>query len=336
MLKHLNIAPLFIALAAFASTVVFAADSRSLETPTAQTLSEVPAWLRAHVGTGDSQIAPVVLNRARGLYQRKLREGSVKNPCYFAMDATRPSTVGNELGRRFYVICEAKKTFMAVSSGHGGGRNLAGILNLRNGRRCATHFSNALDSRLTTGGAYVTAEPKTSFKGYFRAADGNDEPYLRTFLQFDGEGDTANARPREIGGHPAVYLSVACRKKDADSPHADEDGYVPFGRLVSYAGGRSSGCTSWTAADSKTILALAENNPTTLYIYPESGDIAAVVDAIKAKQDLADANLYWNTVCLKKIGKPKFWKKDKLEPIIEKYNLANPIQLPPPKPVCKD
>jgi hypothetical protein len=26
------------------------------------------------------------------------------------------------------------------------------------------------------------------------------------FVQFDGEGDTANARPRALGGHPAVLL----------------------------------------------------------------------------------------------------------------------------------
>ena len=42
----------------------------------------VPAWLRAHVGEGEGQIAPVVLERARALYQRK----AVRNPCYFAVD----------------------------------------------------------------------------------------------------------------------------------------------------------------------------------------------------------------------------------------------------------
>ena len=50
----------------------------------------VPAWLEAHVGEGDGQIAPVVLERARALYQRK----GVRNPCYFAMDATRPHDLG--------------------------------------------------------------------------------------------------------------------------------------------------------------------------------------------------------------------------------------------------
>ena len=58
---------------------------------------------------------------------------------------------------------------------------------------------------------------------------------IRSFLQFEGEGDTANARERAIGGHPAVVLQVQCRRKVADSPYADEDGYVPFGTLVDYS-----------------------------------------------------------------------------------------------------
>ena len=69
--------------------------------------SGIPAWLRAHVGEGEGQIAQVVLQRARALYLQKVSEGAVKNPCYFAMDATRPGG----LGRRFYVICETGQTF---------------------------------------------------------------------------------------------------------------------------------------------------------------------------------------------------------------------------------
>ena len=69
----------------------------------------VPDWLQAHVGEGEGQIAPVVLQRARALYLKKVSEGAVNNPCYFAMDATRPGG----LGRRFYVICEANRTFRA-------------------------------------------------------------------------------------------------------------------------------------------------------------------------------------------------------------------------------
>jgi hypothetical protein len=162
----------------------------------AEPSSDVPAWLRPHVGEGEGQIAQVVLERARALYLQKVSEGAVRNPCYFAMDATRPGG----LVRRFYVICEADRSFRAVASGHGNGRNLRGIANFANGIRCAKNFSNAMDSKLTTGGAYVTSEERASFKGYYRDSKGKNAVLIRSFLQFDGEGDTANARPRVVAG----------------------------------------------------------------------------------------------------------------------------------------
>ena len=131
---------------------------------------------------------------ARALSE-EVREGAVNNPCYFAMDATRPGS----LGRRFYIICEADRTFRAVPSGHGDGRNLEGIADFANDIRCAKNFSNALDSQLTTGGPYVTAEIRTSFKGYYRDPGGNSVALMRSFVQFDGEGDAANARRRAMG-----------------------------------------------------------------------------------------------------------------------------------------
>jgi hypothetical protein len=294
--------------------------------------AEIPAWLKAHVGDGDGQIAPVVLQRARALYLQKLSEGTVKNPCYFAMDATRPAG----FGRRFYVICEADRSFRAVPSGHGNGRNLKGIANFANGIRCAKNFSNALDSKLTTGGPYVTAETRTSFKGYYRVSAGKNEMLIRSFLQFEGEGDTGNARDRAIGGHPAIVLKVQCRRKDPDSAHADEDGYVPFGTLVNYSGGRSNGCTTWTPADSERIFAMAQDRPTTLYIYPESDDIAAIAQAVKAGRSPSRAGLYWNASCLKEIGSPKFWPKETLEPIlVEYFKKDRPSPPPQPLPICK-
>src|SRR6476620_4227538 len=94
----------------------------------AEPASDIPAWLKSHVGQGSDQIAQVVLERARALYLDKAKEGTVDNPCYFAMDATRPGGSG----RRFYVICEADRSFRAVPSGHGSGRNLGGIANFAN------------------------------------------------------------------------------------------------------------------------------------------------------------------------------------------------------------
>ena len=225
----------------------------------------VPVWLQNHVGEGEDQIAKVVLQRARALYLKKVNEGAVNNPCYFAMDATRPGA----LGRRFYVICEANRTFRALPSGHGSGANLTSIQDFSNGIRCAKNFSNASDSKLTTGGSYVTAEIRTSFKGYYRASGGELVPLMRSFVQFDGEGDTANARSRAIGGHPGVIVSPVCRMKAPGNPYADDEGYVPLGKLIDYGAGRSNGCTSWPPAVSEWILALVKDRPTTLYIYPE-------------------------------------------------------------------
>ena len=57
----------------------------------------------------------------------------------------------------------------------------------------------------------MTGETTESFKGYYRAA-GGDAVFMRPFLKFDGEGETANARERAIGGHPAVLLRGVCRR----------------------------------------------------------------------------------------------------------------------------
>jgi len=297
----------------------------------AEQAPEVPAWLESHVGEGPSQIAQVVLQRARALYLQKVREGTVKNPCYFAMDATRPGGSG----RRFYTICEADHIFRAVPTGHGNGRSLKGIVNFANGIRCAKNFSNALYSKLTTGGAYLTREEKTSFKGYYRTASGQNVALNRSFVQFDGEGDTANARLRAIGGHPAVLLRGLCRRKDASSPHADEQGFVPVGKLVDYSFGRSNGCTSWSPSDARQIIPKMKDGQTTLYVYPESADIQAVAQAVSAKQSPKAGIPYWNASCLKEIRAPKFWPRESLEPILLKYQKDHPPPPPQPIPMCK-
>jgi hypothetical protein len=148
-------------------TIALPGSSLSLSLAAEQT-SDIPAWLRTHVGTGEGQIAPVILDRARRFYRRKVDEGAVKNPCYFSMDATRPSTSrSGRLGRRFYIICEADESFRAISSGYGNGRKLRRA-NFSNGRRCAKNFSNAEGSNLTAGGVYMTAETRESFKGYYQ------------------------------------------------------------------------------------------------------------------------------------------------------------------------
>ncbi|MEE3624542.1 hypothetical protein UCD39_11150 [Nitrospirillum sp. BR 11752] len=297
--------------------------ARAEEAPVGQ----APDWLAPHIGEGAGQIAPPVLARARALYRRKVAEGVARNPCYFAMDATRPNTEEDgEPGRRFYMICEAARTFQAMPAGHGAGRRLEGLADFANGRECARHFGNAQDSELTTGGAYVTAETKASFKGYYQAAPGRDVPLLRPFVQFEGEGETANARQRAIGGHAAVTLKGLCRRPDRRSPYADADGYVVQGTLVDYTGGRSNGCTSWSPADAAVIAGTVKDAPTTLYIYPEAADIAAVAHG--------EAGAYWNAACLRTIGSPIYWPQAALAPLIAEYRRDHPPPPPRPLPLC--
>nr|WP_210324378.1 hypothetical protein [Aestuariivirga litoralis] len=287
--------------------------------------AQTPAWLQANVGTGDGQIAPVVLERARALYLKKKADGTVKNPCYFAMDATKAADMGG--GHRFYVICEAAQTFRALAVGHGSGRNLKGVKNFSNGRSCVKNFGNALDSNLTMGGSYITRETKTSFKGYYRSSLKQLTAFQRTFIQFDGEGEAALSRKREIGGHPSALLRAVCMRKMPDSHFADKDGMVPFGKLIDYSGGRSNGCTSWTPSDAREIIPKLKGDPATLYIYPESKDIEAV--------NKKEAGAYWNAACLKQIGAPKFWSNSVLGPIIAQYEADNPVKPAGPLPVCK-
>jgi hypothetical protein len=316
--------------------IIVAALATSSGSFTAEQPSDIPGWLSSNIGEGEGQIAQVVLQRARALYFKKLRAGVVRNACYFAMDATRPHDLGDgKLGPRFYVICESSRSFGAISAGHGGGRDLKGIADFANGKRCAKNFGNALDSRLTAGGAYVTAETITSFKGYYRASAKQDAVLIRSFVQFDGEGEAANARQREIGGHPAELLRNVCLRKDPHSSYADRDGYVPFGQLEDYTGGRSNGCTSWSPSDAGQIIAMVKHEPTTLYIYPEAADIEAVTQAMKGGRSLSRAGPYWNAFCLREIGAPKFWPRETLEPVLAQYSKNHPAPPQRPPPMCK-
>lgn len=314
--------------------VIALASMHPLSAQTTPGMTDIPQWLQQHVGTGEGQIASVVLHRARELYQEQIREADISNPCYLAMDATRPSTASSGApGERFYIICEAEESFQAVSSGYGSGRDLPQA-NFRNGRECARHFSNAEGSNLTMGGAYLTAETRTSFKGYF-GHSGERLPFERTFLLFDGMGETDNAREREIGGHVAMFLRWQCRYSDPESPFADREGYVPFGQLINYDGGRSNGCTTWSEGVADDIIALVEGDPTTLYIYPESGDINAVADAVNGQRSLSEEGLYWNATCLEEIETPRFWSRATLRPIIDEWRASLPEQPPLELPICR-
>ncbi len=80
---------------------------------------------------------------------------------------------------------------------------------------------------------------------------------------------------------------------------------------------------------------MVKDNPTTLYIYPESADINAVAKAVAAGRSPSKAGLYWNDSCLKAIGAPKFWPKETLEPIIVQYKQDHPAPPSRPIPICQ-
>jgi hypothetical protein len=82
------------------------------------------------------------------------------------------------------------------------------------------------------------------------------------------------------------------------------------------------------------MIPLLKDNPTTLYIYPESRDIEAVAQAVSVRQSPLRARLYWNAFCLKHIGAPKFWPKEVLEPILARYRKDPEPPVRPP-PVCR-
>src|SRR5262249_29829671 len=158
---------------------------------------------------------------------------------------------------------------------------------------------------------------------------------IRSFVQFDGEGETANARQREIGGHPAELFRNVCLRKNPRSPDANRDGYVSFGKLQDYAGGRSNGWTSWSPSESRDIIAMVKDNPTTLYIYPNSADVGAVARAVAASWSPSGARPYWNASCLKEIRTPKFWSNQTLGPILAQYKNDRPASVQLPTPICK-
>ena len=269
-----------------------------------------PEWLKPDIGLDKNQIAPVVLERARIHYQNAKAEGRAKNPCYMAMDATRPHDTGDDLpNARFYIICEEQKIFLPVSAGHGGGIQYDDH-NFKNGRKCSQFFSNAVSSNLSMGGRYVTDEMYDSKKGFrVDPVTKEETPFSRVFIRWAGEGETSTSLERDIGGHAAEFISPDCYKYQPDSPYADPEGYVMYGEQVSYADGRSNGCTSWTQETTDFVATLVSGKPTSLYIYPESADIQAVRDQL-AKKDSSAPMPYWNEECLKEIGQPQFLSKE--------------------------
>lgn len=275
---------------------------------------EIPAFLKNKIGDGPDQIEPVVLERARKAYINQTIKGKTNNACYMAMDATRPHLLNQkkadagapiQIGNRLYLICESLGIFKALPSGHGGGINLSkrdASLNLKNGRHCVKYFGNVQESNFTMGGLYVTGNIDKFFKGRLKQKDGSYCDFYRPFLNMIGEGETANAKQRAIGAHPAVLFNTSKELCDLSSPHANRLGYVRYGeKLIDYSGGRTEGCLGLQPDIAPAILAIAEDRPMSIYIYPQKSDIQKMTDASVTEKP------YWNAECLKAIGTPVYF-----------------------------
>jgi hypothetical protein len=297
--------------------------------PAAQAQSALPGWLQAHIGDRPNQ---VVFKRARASYLRLKKEGTVTNPCYIAMDATKRHDMGGEEmppGDRAYLICEDTHTFMPFSAGHGAG---TAVLHAQNSKGCAKHFGNAYGSNMTTGGTYWTGTINRSIKGKLRNGEGTFSVYSRSFLRFEGEGLTGNAKKRDLGLHAAVALTDGCYQHEPSNPIADEDGDVFMAEdMRQYVAGRSNGCLSVTEDVSDIIMPIAEKGAMAIYVYPEASDIQALAEAVRAGKKPEESGVYWSKECLNEIKSPVFWDRETYE---EKIKREKPVKVPEPKKMC--
>jgi hypothetical protein len=209
---------------------------------------------------------------------------------------------------------------------------LKGIADFANGRRCAKNFGNAMDSSLTAGGAYVTGKTKTSFKGYYRVSAKQDAALIRSFVQFDGEGETANARQRESSGR--IVEECLSSKRSAQSLRKRR-------RLRSV---RNASGLRWRPQQRLHQLVAfggranhrdGEGQSDELYIYSDATDVNAVARAVAAGRSLSGAGLYWNPSCLKEIRAPEFWPNETPGPILAQYKKHHPAPAQEPTPICK-
>ena len=74
---------------------------------------------------------------------------------------------------------------------------------------------------------------------------------------------------------------------------------------------------------------MVKDDPTTLYIYPDAADVAAVSRA-KGR-----AEVYWNASCLRQIKAPRYWSEQTLGPLLARYRSLHPPPPPHAPPLCR-
>ena len=167
--------------------------------------SDIPAWLRPNVGEGEGQIAQVVLQRrARASPPKSARGRGQKSLLFCHGRYASPRSADGKLGPRFHVIC-GRPIVRCDSAGHGAAA-IQGIVDFANGQAGARRTSAMRWIRRDGRWAYVTAETRTSFKGYYGASAKQDAVLIRCWFSLRAKAKWANARQREIGGHVVQLL----------------------------------------------------------------------------------------------------------------------------------
>ena len=289
-----------------------------------------PMWAKAKVKSHEWSY------RGRARFTcKKWAKARLKIPATSPWTLRAPTILGDgKLGRRFYVICEANRSFRAISAGHGGGRDLKGIVDLANGRQCAKNFSNAMDSKLTAGGPYMTANTARLLKDIIASQREKTQFWCARSCSL-----TAKAKPQTPDSASSAGIRPYCWREYVFEKSGQPIREPRRLRSVWKTGElrrRPQRRLHQLVAVGRPIIPMLKDNPTTLYIYPEFEDIDAVAQAVAAGSSPSRAGLYWNASCLKEIGSPKFWPKETLEPILAQYKKDHPEPPPRPTPICKE
>ena len=181
----------------------------------------------------------------------------------------------------------------------------------------------------------MTADIAAALKGTIALAE---ETQLSPgpFLKFDGEGDTANARERAIGGHPAVLLRGVCRRKEPGSPPRRR------GRLRSLWEARELRGRAQRWLHQLVALGRRKHHGDGKRQSERALHLCKIARHRRGRaggrggKAPSRAGLYWNAACLRDIGAPRFWGKETLEPILARWRTAHPPRRHSRQPVCRE
>lgn len=160
---------------------------------------------------------------------------------------------------------------------------------------------------MTMGGGYLTGTVNNPHRGVMVDAKGQSlGDYYRKFIPYEGQDEeNKNSMERDIGGHASNQMNQTCFRHMPGDPRATNE-HVLHGMVVDFTNGRSNGCNNWSASTAEFIARMVQNEPTSLYMYPQRADIEKLQKALLEKKSPAQDGVHWNGECLKEIGYPVF------------------------------